>query len=332
MKRKFRIALIGCGSVSANHFTAIDALENVTPVALCDLNAERAGRVKEQRGYDAEIYTDYIKMYDEVKPDAVHIATPHYLHAPMAIEALKRNIFVFLEKPMCISTEQMEQMLAAERESRAAVTVCFQNRFCPAFLKLKEMAEEDGGAEAVYGSLFWERNEKYYTESGWRGSYATEGGGVMINQAIHTLDLMGQLLGIPMMIQATKCNRHLAGIIEVEDTCEGIVTYDSGKQGCFYATTAFKRVASTTLCAVTKRRSLEMRGYELFADGERVDTEDHKNYAGKACYGNGHIPLIRMFYEAIEAGEEMPVTMESAKHAVRLLLAAYRSDNKPTKI
>lgn len=330
--RKFKVALVGCGTVSANHFYAINNIEGVNLIALCDINAERAEAVNKKYGYNAAIYTDYSEMLSKESLDAVHIATPHYLHAPMVIEALKKNVFAFCEKPMCINYEQMEQMLKAEKESRASAAICFQNRFCPAILKAKEIVAEDGGAITGYGSLFWERDEKYYTESGWRGSFATEGGGVMINQAIHTLDLLCEFLGKPTSVRATVNNRHLEGIIEVEDTADGIIRFDTGKQANFYATTSFIGAASTTLFLVTKNHTVEMRGYDLFVDGRFIDTNDHKDYAGKACYGNGHLPLIKRFYEAIESGGEMPVTLESAKHAVRLLLASYRSQDKFTEV
>jgi len=332
MKRNFKVALVGCGSVSANHFFAIKNIDEVELVALCDTRRDKAEAANEKHGFGARIYTDYYEMLDSEELDAVHIATPHYLHAEMTVEALSRGIYVFSEKPMCINTEQMEAMLRAERESTASAAVCFQNRFCPAILKAKEIVAEDGGAITGYGSLFWERDEKYYTESGWRGFYATEGGGVMINQAIHTLDLLCEFLGKPTTVRATTNNRHLKGIIEVEDTCEGIIGFDTGKVANFYATTSFHGAASTTLFLVTKNHTVEMRGYDLFVDGELVDTNDHKNFVGKACYGNGHLPLIRRFYEAIDEGAEMPVTLESAKHAVKLLLAAYRSGDETVEV
>ena len=333
MKRIFNVAHIGCGSVSDNHLTALSHIENVKVVALCDTVRERAEAKNEKYGFGAEIYTDYKEMLAEVRPDAVHIATPHYLHAEMTVAALELGIYVFTEKPIAINEEQVERMIEAERNSTARACVCFQNRFCPAILKAKEIVAADGGATSAYGSLFWERDEKYYTESGWRGSFATEGGGVMINQAIHTIDLICEFLGKPKTLVASVTNRHLKGIIEVEDTADGIIHFENGTQGNFYATTSFLGAASTTFFAVTKNHKVEMRLYDLYVDGERIDVEDHKNFVGKYCYGNGHEVLIKRFYEAIERGDdEMPVTLESAKWALRILLAAYRSNNELVEV
>ncbi|MBQ8880008.1 MAG: Gfo/Idh/MocA family oxidoreductase [Clostridia bacterium] len=332
MSRNFRVTLIGCGSVSGNHLRALNNIGNNTVVALCDLKPERAEAMREKYGLNSKIYTDYIEMLDTEKPDAVHICTPHYLHCEMTLEALKRGIYVFLEKPMCINIEQMEAMLEAERNSTASVNVCFQNRFTPSIVRAREIVEADGGITSAFGSLFWERDEKYYTESGWRGSYATEGGGVMINQAIHMMDLLIQFGGKPISLRANIDNYHLRDVIEVEDCCSGYITHESGLHTTFYATTSAKGLWCTDIQFKTANHILEVNNYNLYVDKEFVDTDESSDYAGKACYGNGHEPLIDKFYKAIENGTEMPVTMESAKWAVRLLLAAYKSHGQDTEI
>ena len=328
MKKVFRVALVGCGAISKNHLAALTSLECVNVVALCDIKEERAILRRDEFALSAAIYTDYATMLDDEHLDAVHITTPHYLHAPMAIAALERDINVFLEKPMAISTDEIDGIMEAERKSRAKVTVSFQTRYNPATIEAMRIAEEDGGAYSGYGSVFWERGEKYYTESGWRGSTATEGGGVMINQAIHTIDLLCFFLGKPKKVCATKANHHLKGVIEVEDSCEGVIAFENGNQANFYATTAFKGYNATSLYLLTKNHKIEIRDNRLYVDGEHVEAgRDHENYVSKACYGNGHATLIAKFYEAIENGTVMPVTTKSASYALRILLAAYRSDD-----
>ena len=302
-------------------------LSAVKVVALCDIKAERAQSKKEQFKLDSKIYTDYGELLENEELDAVHIATPHYLHAPMAIAALKKGINVFLEKPMCINREEIEALIAAEKESTAKVCVCFQNRFITAVKKAKEIAAEDGGIIGAYGSVFWERTKEYYTESGWRGAYATEGGGVMINQAIHTIDLLCQFLGTPKTLCATTANHHLKGIIEVEDTCEGVIGFDSGKAANFYATTSFDGKDSTTVYLVTeKKRTVMIQQSNVYLNGTQIDDPELvTDYVGKECYGNGHVSLIAKYYSNLASGTEMPVTLESAQYALRVLLAAYRS-------
>jgi len=328
MKNNFNIALVGCGGISKNHLNAIKLEGTSTVVALCDIIEERALEKKEMFELNCKVYTDFNEMLEKEEIDILHISTPHYLHAPMAIAALKKNINVFLEKPICINRDEIKALLNAERESKGKVCVCFQNRFNPATLAAKEIVEKDGGAISAFASVFWERNKPYYTESGWRGSMATEGGGVMINQAIHSIDLLCEFLGKPTKICATKAQHHLKGIIDVEDSCEGMILFDTGLYGNFYATTAFHNTDYTMIFIKTKNHDLELRNGKLYVDCKLVAEEKTEEYIGKAVYGNGHKYLISKFYEALREDKAPPVSLESAQYAVRILLAAYESCDK----
>lgn len=328
-KKIFRVGLVGCGCISLNHLTALTKLENIEVVALCDVIHERAYGRKKEFSLDCKIYEDFQEMIDKETLDAVHIATPHYLHCSMACYALEKGVNVFLEKPMCINEEEIETMLRAEKNSTAKITVCFQNRFNPVTLMAKKIADSDGGVITAFGSVFWERTAPYYTESGWRGSMKTEGGGVMINQAIHTIDLLCQFLGKPVSVCATKANHHLKGVIEVEDTCEGVIGFDTGKFANFYTTTSFRMRDCTEVCLQTKNHEIIIRNPYMYVDGVSVDIDLPTEQVGKACYGAGHNTLIADFYDAIENGTDVPVSLESAQYAVRILLGAYRSfDNE----
>ena len=326
-KDKLRVALIGCGTISDNHMLAIGLVPDTEVVALCDTVRERAEELGAKRAPDAKVYTDWMQMLDEAAPDVVHIATPHYLHRPMAIEALKRDMHVFLEKPMGITAEDLDALLDAEKKSKGKITVSFQNRFNETTLAAKAIADEDGGALSGFGSLFWWRDEKYYTESGWRGKMATEGGGVMINQAIHTIDLLCYFLGKPQKISAITANHHLKGVIDVEDTAAGVITFDNGKTCNFSATTSFQGFGfdSTSVGFRTKNHRIEIIGRRLYVDGSEVDVPKSDVILGKECYGLGHPPLVSKFYEAIRTGGDVPISLETAQYAVRILLAAYKS-------
>ncbi len=345
MEKIFKIALVGCGSISNVHLTSLADFSSAKVVALCDINSEKAENSKKQYGLDAAIYENFDKMLECEELDAIHITTPHYLHAPMAIAALEKNINVFLEKPICISNEEIKALLDAEAKSEAKVCVCFQNRFNPSTIIAKNIAAEDGGIKGGFGSVFWYRSAPYYTESGWRGSYATEGGGVMINQAIHTIDLLCEFIGTPDTVIATTANHHLKDIIEVEDTCEGIIKFTNGKKANFYTTTSFEGRDTTVLFLFTEHHTIQIQYSDILVDGVKIDTENLENnlpiqnienttrkVLGKECYGNGHPYLIRKFYEALSTGEKMPVTLESSQYALRILLAAYKSNDKEIKV
>lgn len=334
MVKTFNVALVGCGTIAPNHLSALTKIPNVKIVALCDKNLEKASKRKAEYSLDANIYDDFLTMLDTEKLDSVHVATPHYLHCEMTVEALKRGINVFLEKPACISNDELEIMKRAEEASEAKICVCFQNRFNPSTTIAEKIAEEDGGIISAFGSVFWYRSEPYYTNSGWRGAYATEGGGVMINQAIHTIDLLCHFLGKPESVIATKANHHLKGIIEVEDSCEGIVRFENGKKANFYATTSFEGRDATILYLVTeKKRAVQIQYSSVYVDGEKIDDPSLvTDFVGKECYGNGHNYLIAKYYDALASDKDMPVTLESAQYALKILLAAYNSSDEETKI
>ena len=332
-KRPFRVAVVGCGAIAPNHLFALSALPEVRVCALVDPRLERAEAMRAKYAPEAKLFSDFETMLGEIRPDAVHICTPHYLHASMAMRALSAGIHVYLEKPMCRTAEEIPLLLEAAKASSAKITVSFQNRLNPTTLAALKIAEEDGGALRGYGTLFWDRGEKYYTESGWRGKRETEGGGVLINQAIHTLDLLCLFLGTPRRVTATTANHHLKGIIDVEDSAEGIIEFDGGKHAGFYATTSYLGGCETTVLLETAHHRLEIRSPDLYLDGVKVDLPKTLHApVGKECYGAGHTYLIHRFYEAIASGEDAPIPPSEAQYALRVLLAAYRSGNESVEV
>ena len=329
-----RVALVGCGAVSRNHLTALRDLPDVSVVGLCDLLPDRAEKRRDEFAPDAALYSDYVRMLDEIKPDVVHITTPHYLHCEMACAALARGINVFLEKPVCMKEEEIDRLLDAEKASDGKICVCFQNRFNGGTIAARSLVDEHGGAVAARASVTWKRTAEYYKSSGWRGSKKTEGGGVLINQSIHELDLLIGFLGKPKTVSATVANHHLRGVIEVEDTAELLIGFENGSTGFFAATTAFSLDAPNFLDLYCRDgRRVTLLGDQLLLDGVTVPYEDRFGAEiavapGKQCWGTGHIRLIQLFYEALATGSPMPVTVESASDAVRVLLAAYRSKDE----
>ena len=142
MSKQFKVALVGCGTISYNHLTALSKLDNVSVVALCDTKPEKAEARRLEFSLECAIYTDYYEMLENESIDAVHVCTPHYLHAPMTIAALEKDIYVCLEKPMCINREEITMLLEAEKKSRASVTVSFQTRYNKANMIAKKIADE----------------------------------------------------------------------------------------------------------------------------------------------------------------------------------------------
>ena len=329
MKKTLRVALIGCGAISDNHISAILSSENAELVAICDVIRERAEKKKQAYGIDVNLYTDYRAMLDSEELDVIHVATPHDLHTEMTLAALQRDINVFLEKPMCIREEDIDKLIEAEKKSKGRVCVCFQNRFNKITEAARRVAEDDGGVVAAYVTQFWHRDAEYYAQDAWRGTTAHEGGGVMINQAIHQMDLLCFFLGKPTKICACAANHSLKGVVEVEDSCEGFIEFEGGKRANFYATNSASVGDYTSVVLITKNHRIEMRHPYLFVDS--LVNSDAKNIipeTGKACYGEGHDYVIDSFYKALLQGTRVPVSLDEAQHAVRIVLAAYRSKNE----
>ena len=323
---KLCTALVGCGTIAPVHLSALAELGVSEVVALCDVKVERAEDLRARYAKDARVFTDFEEMLRAIPEiDAVHICTPHYLHTPMAVAALEAGKHVFLEKPVGISEEDIARLLDAEKKAKGKLCVCFQNRFNDTTAAIDRLVERYGAPTGCRAFVNWTRDEAYYTESGWRGFYATEGGGVMINQAIHTLDLMLRYMGKPLSLSATTANHHLKGVIEVEDTCEIFLRFEKGV-GNFYATTSYAANASIILELQFPAHTVSMIGGKVYDNGTLVPlSEDRTATVGKDYWGKGHKGLISNFYHTVAEDLPVPVTPESGALSLSVLLAAYRS-------
>lgn len=323
-------AIVGCGNIAAVHAASLDRLEGCELVGFADIKKERAERFAEQYGGNA--YASFEEMLEQEKPDVLHICTPHYLHVPMAVYGLTHGTNVFMEKPPVISEEQFGELETAIQNADKRIGFCFQNRYNPCVLLTRSLLEKEAGKVlGARGLVTWSRDEKYYTESGWRGSLATEGGGALINQSIHTMDLLVCLLGKPVWTDAGMSNHHLKGIIEVEDTMEAMIRF-ADKSACFYATTAYCTDATPIIEIACENMTIRMEDPDVtvrYRDGrvEKPSLEADKPL-GKSCWGSGHAACIGEFYHALETGERFLEDWDGVRDTVRLMLAVYESARK----
>lgn len=327
------VCIVGCGGISKCHLSAIDSLkdEGAVLVAAADIIPERAQSVAESFGCKA--YTDYLQMLDNEKIDVLHICTPHYLHTEMAVEALKRNINIVLEKPCAASKEDLVKLFEAQKASKAKSAVCFQNRYNSSVVFLKKLLQsgEYGKINGARAILAWKRDADYYAKDAWRGTIKEECGGVLINQAIHTHDLMTYLLDKPTKtIDAKVSNFHLKNEIEVEDTASVYFTFTDGTRAVYYATTACPWNCAPMIDIECEKGILRLEGnavYKVDAD-EAVILYSKKSTSpivGKKEWGNSHYKLIKDFYSCIKSGEQFSIDVFEAGRAVAELLGAYSS-------
>ena len=324
--KKIRAAIIGCGNIARVHAGCLEKNGCVQLAAVCDVAGDRAKSLAGDHG--ANWYTSYEEMLDQEAIDVVHICTPHYLHVPMTIDCLKRGKNVFLEKPPVISQSQLDELELAPHIERAGI--CFQNRYNPGLIRVKAMLQsgETGKILGARGIVTWFRDEEYYAQSGWRGRLETEGGGVLINQSIHTLDLLVYLLGRPDAVCAGMANHHLKEIIEVEDTMEAYIEFENGK-AVFYVTTAYCENLPPLIevsCENMVIRLEEPQITVFHRDGrtERI-TASADEALGKKYWGSGHEACIRDYYSAVAEGRKLPITLAEVKDSVRLMTAMYEA-------
>lgn len=323
-----KAAIIGCGAISMIHAESLKN-QGFEIVALCDIVKENAENINEKYGLNSTIYTDYRKMLNMENIDAVHICTPHYLHAQMAEYALKKNINVLLEKPACINEKEIEMLISAQEKSKAQLGICFQNRYLEGNKVAKEFLK-DKTIFGIIGTLLWSRDEDYYSISEWRGSKQKEGGGVLINQAIHTLDLMLWLTSMPKYVTATVSNRHLQGIIEVEDTAECFWEIENGN-AMLYATTAASKNYPINIKIDSGAHTVEITGESCEIDGNKF-SDSCVSMVGKKYWGIGHYKLIKDFYCCLKEGRKFSIDIEEGAKALKLIFAIYKFAGKRIKI
>lgn len=314
-----RIAVIGLGVIGKVHIKIIQETGNEL-VAVCDADEKKLALFPEVKGY-----TDYKTMLDEIKPDGVHICTPHYLHTEMILAALERNIHTLCEKPLCIKEEDISRIIQAEKRSQAQLGVCLQNRYNSATLFVKEYLQGKKLLSAQ-GQMLWRRDKNYYAQDEWRGKWQTEGGGVLINQAIHTIDLLQYFCGMPKSVTAVCENRSLQGVIEVEDTAE--IALHGEKEVAMYATNASEKDYPVEIIFNTSDAQIRMQSQCVWVDGVRYDCAVEGVRYGKKVYGVGHRGLICDFYDCVKTGRKFSIDGNEGAKSVRIVLAAYRSQGK----
>ena len=255
-----KAAIIGCGDVSIVHFEALAGMDDAELVAVCDTDPERRAAAQEAHGVPG--FEDYRDMLEVAAPDVVHITTPHHEHAAIAIDCLRRGVNVVLEKPLAHTLAEGERLLAAAAESTARIGLCFQNRYNAPVQEMRRLLDsgELGKVLGASATVMWHRNADYYLDRPWRGSWGGGGGGLMMNQAIHTVDLLQWLVGDVVSLSGSASTHALGDAIEVEDTAEFAAIHSNGARSVFYATLANTVNAPVTLDISTEKATLSLRG------------------------------------------------------------------------
>jgi len=323
-----KVAVIGLGDISNIHIPTIRNNPDAQLVAICDIDQSKSF------GIESNFYSDYEEMLEEEILDCVHICLPHHLHYPVVKACVEKGLHVFLEKPLSHNLETAKKIVQLEAaHPDVKMCICYQNRMNDTFETLYNIVEngEYGAVTGVKGLVAWHRPATYYDEKPWRGKMAYAGGGVMINQAIHTLDLM-QLIGGE--IQSIKGSiDHLSDYgIEVEDTATAKISFKNGFTGLFFSTVVNANNSSVDFQVTFEKATFTIKDSILTkvdAHGEKtVIIEDQKLPGSKFYYGASHARLINRFYEAVQTKTDDYIHVKEGLMAMKMIDAIRTSSRK----
>jgi UDP-N-acetyl-2-amino-2-deoxyglucuronate dehydrogenase len=302
-----RIGILGAGGISDTHVRAARGIEGVQVVAVHGGNRNKAAALA---GLVGAVPYDELSSFLAHPMDIVAIGSPSGLHAEQAIAAIQRGLHVIVEKPLDITPARIDALIAEADRSRVKVGVFFQERLMPEIAAIKQSIDSGAIGRPVFisGRLPWYRPPEYYSRSRWRGTRALDGGGALMNQGIHTVDLLLWLFGPVSGVFGRTANR--LHQIEVEDTAVAALEFENGALGTIEATTAN---------APGFPRRLEISGTE----GPIVH-EDPPRPAAVAD-ATPHRRVLEDFIRAVRTDTEPACDAREGRRSVALIDAIYRS-------
>lgn len=328
-----RAAIIGLGDISAVHISAIEKSGLAVICAGCDIDESR----KSVLPPNANFYVDYKKMIEDEKPDVVHICLPHHLHYPVAAEVLKFGCHIFAEKPLALNSEEALEYAELENQTKSKICLCLQNRFNNTTTSLLDIikSEKYGKIVSIHANVAWSRHLAYYQAKPWRASMALAGGGCMINQAIHTMDLIQYFANS----QITELKGNISKLqpfdVEVEDTAIAKISFANGIDASFFATVASAVDSPVNITVKLEKAQFIINGRVLYIkDGNSMKeiAKDDEGFFGKACYGSSHARLVSIFYRSI-LGEDLAYpTAKDGVVSMQMIDAVRKSSEIETAV
>lgn len=323
-------AIIGGGAIHGCHVNALRQIPDVTLRALADIDSAKG--LKLAMAYQCRFYQDYREMLLDEAIDVVHICTPHFEHKSMILAALAAGKHVFCEKPVGMNGSELLDITRAAKYAPGLLGVCYQNRLNPTSLRIRQELVDGGLGKmlSIRAVLTWSRSGAYYTESPWRGQLATEGGSLLINQAIHTLDLMQWFAGRVTRLKGVVDSGELTDVTEGEDSAMATLHFANGARGLFYASNCNTTDSPLLLEIHCEHGSLLINDNTLW----RITPDEQRKLASdmspdgttKRYWGIGHQQAIRRFYHAIHHPENTDYTnIHEAGKSLTLVEAIYRS-------
>lgn len=339
MSDGLRYGIVGCAGIGNTHADAVRAADGAELVACADVDDDAARQFSEDHDVPNH-YADVSEMIADADVDAVSVCTPSGTHADVTIEAAEAGAHVLCEKPLDVYTERVDAMIDACDAAGVTLAGVFQERFDPHVRRAKRAVEEGELGQLVLGetSVEWFRSQSYYDSGGWRGTRDMDGG-VLMNQAIHSIDTLQWLMGGVADVAAFA--DALARDLECEDTAAIALRFENGALGTIRATTATKGGADRTrINGSAGTLALDNRGSGIVEF--EVGTGEESRYSAETdsrevegvphpC-GSGHEGVVQDFVTALREGRDPEVPAAEARTAVDLILAAYESSETGERV
>lgn len=329
--RPVRFAIIGSGAIAPTHARVLAALPDAELTAIHSRSIEKGKALADQFG--CRYFENYQELLQHAEIDAVAICTPSGAHAAFALDAAKAGKHVVIEKPLEISLEQADAIIAACNENNVQLGCVFQRRFSPGIVKLKALLDDRRLGELQYAGCYAKlyRSQEYYDSGAWRGTWELDGGGVLMNQGIHYADLLQYLAG-PVAEVWARCATLGHERIEVEDTVAASVRFTNGAVGVIEATTnAWPGLASridlygSEGTAVIENDDLV---YVSLKSGEEFRSQpatDQVGVSSPAVSDDFHAAQYRQIVAALRVKQPLLIDGSEGRKALEIILAVYKS-------
>ncbi|MCL1992884.1 MAG: Gfo/Idh/MocA family oxidoreductase [Spirochaetes bacterium] len=338
MSKKHGIGIIGAGAIGGVHAAVINQIGNAELLAVCDTEAGRPAAFAEKHG--GKPFDDLDSFLACPGLEIVVIATPSGLHQGAAVAAAKAGKHLIVEKPLEVTVEKCKEIIAAAKQNNVMLSGIFQNRFFDGSMKIRKAVEQGRFGKLVLCDAYvkWHRSQEYYDSAPWRGTKEIDGGGALMNQSIHVIDLLLWLGGDVKEVSsraATVAHER----IEVEDLLVSTLLFENGAMGTVEATTAVWPGSPKRIEILGTRGSVIMEEENItqwsFMDEMPEDEEIRRQMAGGPGAGGasdpmgistaGHKRQIEDCLKALESGGRPLVDGEAAAKAVALVSAMYES-------
>ena len=338
--RKIRLALIGCGRISANHLDAIrNNSKDIELVATCDRSSDKAKKAAEL--FNAQHYTELEDVISKEKPDIISLATPNGIHAKQAIQIAKAGIDVITEKPMALNWKDSNAMIQAASDNGSRLFVIHQNRFNDTVQAVWQALQKGrfGKLYMITSNVFWQRPQEYYDkDASWHGTKELYGGAFM-TQASHYVDLIQWIAqSKPKKVFARLAT--LARNIETEDTGAATIEWENGILGSINMTVlTYPRNFEGSVTILGENGTVRIGGVAMneiqhweFSDKQPEDDGiKEKNYATQSVYGYGHSRYYENAVKVLRGEGKALIDGIEAQKSLQILCAIYDSheQNKP---